>query len=216
MEDGLLIVGLGNPGSQYQYTRHNVGAELVARLAETYRITLNADRSYKGRIGRGGIEGVDVRLLLPETYMNLSGQSVGAVAHFYKLPVDSILVAYDELAFEPGQIKLKTGGGHNGHNGVASVIDGLGNDRSFHRLRIGVGHPGHKDLVLGWVLRDFAPEERDPKDGWLPRVLEALAEESALLAEGTGKTDERYMSRVAHLASPPTPNSQPPDQGPKA
>jgi PTH1 family peptidyl-tRNA hydrolase len=175
-----LIVGLGNPGSQYQYTRHNVGAELVARLAETYRINLASDRSYKGRIGRGIIEGVDVRLLLPETYMNLSGQSVGAVARFYKLPVDSILIAYDELAFEPGQIRLKTGGGHNGHNGVASVIDGLGNDRGFHRLRIGVGHPGHKDQVMAYLTGVRIP-----------------ADERALI-EATYDLDRKVLDHLLH------------------
>ena len=144
-------MGLGNPGPQYAATRHNVGAELVRGLAHRYKISLSADRAFKGRIGRGEICGIDVRLLLPDTYMNLSGQSVSAVAQFYKLPVESILIAYDELAFEPGQIRLKTGGGANGHNGVASVIDGLANDRGFHRLRIGVGHPGDKELVMAYL-----------------------------------------------------------------
>ena len=139
-----LIVGLGNPGSAYADTRHNVGAVWVRELARRYSINLGVDTKFKGELGRGLIGGTDVRLLLPSTFMNNSGESVGAVSRFFKLEPQEILVAYDEVAFEPGVVKLKQGGGSNGHNGVKSVIAGLGNRDEFVRLRIGVGHPGSR------------------------------------------------------------------------
>src|SRR6478752_2642814 len=114
-----------------------------------------------------------------------------------------------EVDIGPGRVRMKKGGGAGGHNGLRDIDAHVGKD--YRRVRIGIGHPGHKDLVLHWVLRDFEPDERDPRDGWLPKALGALADESALLAEGTGKADERYMSRVAHLAPPPAPPKEPPD-----
>jgi PTH1 family peptidyl-tRNA hydrolase len=153
-----LIAGLGNPGPQYQHTRHNAGAWFVAMLAERYRIPLAEEGRFKGRVGRGLIAGHDVRLLLPTTYMNLSGESVGAVARFYKLAPEEILICYDEVAFEPGVLRLKSGGGDNGHNGLRSVIAGLGNDRGFVRLRIGVGHPGDRSRVTAYLTSVRMPE----------------------------------------------------------
>jgi len=152
-----LIAGLGNPGPRYADTRHNVGAWFVSSLAKRFGISLNPDSKFKGDIGRGDILGRDVRLLLPATFMNLSGESVGAVAHFYKLAPEEILVAYDEMAFEPGVARLKTGGGANGHNGIGSVIERLGNERGFHRLRIGVGHPGDRDRVTAYLTSVTTP-----------------------------------------------------------
>ncbi len=152
-----LIAGLGNPGPQYEQTRHNVGVWFVRALADRYHIELRAESRFKGQLGRGSIEGHDVRLLVPSTFMNLSGESVGPVAHFYRIAPAEILVAYDEMAFEPGVVRLKTGGGANGHNGITSVIAGLGNNRSFHRLRIGVGHPGDKDRVSGYLTSTRTP-----------------------------------------------------------
>jgi PTH1 family peptidyl-tRNA hydrolase len=152
-----LIAGLGNPGPRYAATRHNVGMWFVERLAHRFGIALREERRFKGRMGRGDILGHDVRLLLPATFMNLSGESVGAVARYYQLAAAEILVAYDELAFEPGIVRLKSGGGTNGHNGLESVIDGLGADRSFHRLRIGVGHPGDKDRVMAYLTGVTTP-----------------------------------------------------------
>jgi peptidyl-tRNA hydrolase, PTH1 family len=146
-----LIAGLGNPGPQYQHTRHNVGADFVAALAERYGIPLALDARFKGLIGRGAIAGYDVRLLIPVTYVNLSGEAVGAVARFYKMQPDEILVAYDEMAFEPGVVRLREGGGDNGHNGIRSIIAGLGNHRGFLRLRIGVGHPGDRSRVTAYL-----------------------------------------------------------------
>ncbi len=154
-----LIVGLGNPGPRYVRTRHNVGANFVRALAERFGIRLNEEPKFKGHVGRGEVAGVDVRLLVPNTFMNLSGESVGAMARFYKFEPEEILVAYDELAFDPGVLRLKSGGGDNGHNGIKSVTEGLGNAREFHRLRIGVGHPGSKELVTAFLTSHTMPEE---------------------------------------------------------
>lgn len=153
-----LIAGLGNPGPQYHETRHNVGAECVQALARRYRISLAEEPRFKGLTGRGDIAGHDVRLLVPLTFMNLSGESVGALAHFYKIGPEEILVAYDEMAFEPGVVRIKSGGGDNGHNGIRSVIAGLGNQRGFQRLRIGVGHPGDRDRVTAYLTSVRMPE----------------------------------------------------------
>ena len=153
-----LIVGLGNPSPQYDRTRHNVGSLWVRDLANRYAIPLAADAKFKGEIGRGAIEGVDLRLLIPSTYMNLSGESVGAVCRFYKILVDEMLVAYDEMAFGAGIAKLKLGGGDNGHNGLKSVRSGCANEGGFHRLRIGIGHPGHKDLVTPYLTQHVMPQ----------------------------------------------------------
>lgn len=152
-----LIVGLGNPGPQFERTRHNVGAVWVENLARDYGISLREEAKFKGSVGRGMIGGVDLRLLIPSTFMNLSGESVGAVMRFYKIEIDSLLVAYDEMAFSPGVVKLKQGGGDNGHNGLKSVRSGCGNQTQFHRLRIGVGHPGHKSRVTAYLTQVKMP-----------------------------------------------------------
>ncbi|MFP6835593.1 MAG: aminoacyl-tRNA hydrolase [Pseudomonadales bacterium] len=153
-----LIVGLGNPGPRYQSTRHNVGANFVAYLAQRFELQLAPDAKFKGYVGRGNIAGHDVRLLVPTTFMNLSGESVGALVGFYKFDVDEVLVAYDEMAFEPGVLRLKTGGGDNGHNGIRNLISGLGNARDFHRLRIGVGHPDDRSQVTAFLTSHRMPE----------------------------------------------------------
>ena len=133
-----LIVGLGNPSPEYDHTRHNVGALWVRELARRYSIPLSADSKFKGEIGRGLIAGGDCRLLVPSTYMNVSGESVGAVQRFFKMDVAEILVAYDEMAFEPGVVRLKQGGGDNGHNGVKSVRSGCGNNGGFIACALGL------------------------------------------------------------------------------
>lgn len=155
-----LIAGLGNPGPQYQDTRHNVGAEFVEALAARYGIPLAGEARFKGLVGRGVVAGQDVRLLLPVTYVNLSGDAVGAMARFYRIEPEEILIAYDEMAFDPGLARIKSGGGDNGHNGIRSVIAGLGNRRDFLRLRLGVGHPGDRERVTGYLtsVRMPAPE----------------------------------------------------------
>ena len=147
-----LIVGLGNPGPQYSQTRHNAGAWYVNALANAYSISLQLETKFFGHIGRGLIGDSDCRLLIPNTFMNLSGKAVGAIATFYKIMPDEILVAHDELDIDPGTIKLKKSGGHGGHNGLRDTISSLANNRDFYRLRIGIGHPGNKSQVHNYVL----------------------------------------------------------------
>lgn len=158
-ENIQLIVGLGNPGREYQHTRHNAGADLVAQLAEDFRANWQEDRKFAGFTTQININNSTVRLLLPMTYMNRSGQSVGAIANFYKIAPENILVAHDELDLAPGTTRLKTGGGHGGHNGLRDIISALGNQNSFARLRIGIGHPGHARLVADYVLKKAPPAE---------------------------------------------------------
>lgn len=173
-----LIVGLGNPGAEYEQTRHNAGALFVERLAAQHHVNLVADRKYHGLTGRFTHDGHDVRLLIPTTYMNRSGQAVAALAGFFRIPVESILVAHDELDMPPGVAKLKKGGGHGGHNGLRDIIAQLGNQNGFHRLRLGIGHPGHSSLVSGYVLGRAPRAEQELLDtsidfalGVLPDIL---------------------------------------------
>ncbi|HUH57951.1 MAG TPA: aminoacyl-tRNA hydrolase [Pseudomonadales bacterium] len=147
-----LIVGLGNPGPEYDQTRHNAGAFFVERLAEKYGVNLSFDKKYSGLTGKLNHQGRDVRLLIPTTYMNRSGQSVAALANFFRIQPEEILVAHDELDMPPGVCKLKQGGGHGGHNGLRDIIACMANQKNFHRLRIGIGHPGHASQVSNYVL----------------------------------------------------------------
>jgi len=142
-----LIVGLGNPGSEYQDTRHNAGQRFVERLAHRFSEQLVPTAKFFGLNGRIVIAGRDLRILVPTTYMNRSGQAVAAFAHFYKITAESILVVHDELDLEPGVARLKIGGGHGGHNGLRDIISSLSNNKNFGRLRIGIGHPGNAKLV---------------------------------------------------------------------
>ena len=189
-----LIVGLGNPGAQYEKTRHNVGAVWVRELAHRFNIPLAQDTKFKGEIGRGVIAGVDLRLLIPSTFMNLSGDSSGAVARFYKIEPEEILVAYDEVAFEPGVVKIKSGGGDNGHNGVKSVRAGCADQDQFHRLRIGVGHPGSKDKVNAYLTQQ-TPQQSERE---LTTASGHFAE--ALLAD---VVNGNWQSAMTALHSPP-------------
>jgi PTH1 family peptidyl-tRNA hydrolase len=145
-----LIVGLGNPGPTYARTRHNAGFELIDELARRTGASLRREARHQGELARASIAGADVWLLKPLTYMNLSGQSVGSLAGFYRIPPQAILVAHDELDFPPGAVRLKEGGGAGGHNGLRDIIARLG--EKFWRLRIGIGHPGDRDAVLDYVL----------------------------------------------------------------
>lgn len=167
-----LIVGLGNPGTEYAQTRHNAGSWFVQRLAEQYGIQLKADPKYKGISGRGNIEGQDVRLLLPTTFMNLSGQSVVPFAKFYQIAPEAILIAHDELDMNPGVIRLKTGGGHGGHNGLKDIVPHIGSN--FHRLRIGIGHPGSKERVSGHVLSKAPSSEQNLMDDAIAHALSRI------------------------------------------
>ena len=152
MAEIKLIVGLGNPGPQYSQTRHNAGAWYVEALAQAFAIPLQLETRFFGHSGRGLIDNHDVRLLIPNTYMNLSGKSVGAIATFFKILPNEILVAHDELDIATGMVKLKKSGGHGGHNGLRDIIKSLANCPDFYRLRIGIGHPGDKRQVHDYVL----------------------------------------------------------------
>ncbi|MFL0806163.1 MAG: aminoacyl-tRNA hydrolase [Oceanobacter sp.] len=147
-----LIVGLGNPGNEYEHTRHNAGFWVVDELARAYGIRMTPDKKYSGLVGKGNIQNHTCWLLKPSTFMNLSGVSVQALANFYKLSPEQILVVHDELDLPAGVARYKQGGGHGGQNGLRDIISKLGNNKDFHRLRIGIGHPGDKSRVTGHVL----------------------------------------------------------------
>ena len=147
-----LIVGLGNPGTQYEGTRHNAGAFFVRLLAKRHGLTLNPDRNALGESARGVIAGHDLRFLVPETFMNESGRSVAAMSRYYRIEPDAILIAHDELDIPAGESRFKHDGGHGGHNGLKGIIPALGGHRDFWRLRIGIGHPGSAKKVSAWVL----------------------------------------------------------------
>ncbi len=177
MKDSIqLIVGLGNPGSQYEQTRHNAGAEFVEQLAARQLTSLQTDKKFFGRYGKAQLGNQTVHLLIPTTFMNLSGQSVAAVANFYKIPPESILVAHDELDLPPGIARFKQGGGHGGHNGLRDIISRLGNNKNFYRLRIGIGHPGQAKDVAGFVLTKAPVSERPKSQAAIDESLFHLPE----------------------------------------
>ncbi|WP_137718772.1 aminoacyl-tRNA hydrolase [Methylobacillus flagellatus] len=153
-----LIVGLGNPGAQYQATRHNAGFWWVDQLARQHGASLKLDSKFHGLLGRARIQGQDCWLLEPNTFMNASGRAVAAVANFYRIPPQAILVVHDELDLPPGGIKLKKGGGHGGHNGLKDIAAALGTP-DFWRLRLGIGHPGDRDAVVHFVLHTPSRDE---------------------------------------------------------
>ena len=167
-----LIVGLGNPGEQYMLTRHNAGFWFVQHIAHQFNIPLSPDKKFHGITGRGQVHGHDVRLLLPLTFMNKSGQSVVPMVNYYNIANDELLIAHDELDIDAGSIKLKTAGGHGGHNGLRDITPHIGND--FHRLRVGIGHPGHKSKVTGHVLSKPAANEQIAIESALTAAFEAL------------------------------------------
>ena len=154
-----LIVGLGNPGSKYDKTRHNAGQDWVLEVANSYGISMAAEKRFFGLYGQGLMEGQKVHLLIPTTFMNLSGQALQAVSAFYKIDNPNILVAHDELDLPPGTARFKQGGGHGGHNGLRDIITKRGGDKSFHRLRLGIGHPGNAKQVAAYVLKKAPTDE---------------------------------------------------------
>lgn len=167
-----LIVGLGNPGKEYAQTRHNAGFWFIERLADQYGISLKNDPKFHGISGRGSIHGKDVRLLMPTTFMNASGKSVVPYAKFYNITPETMLIAHDELDMEPGIIRLKTGGGHGGHNGLRDIVPHTG--PNFHRLRIGIGHPGAKERVSGHVLSKAPSSEQSLMDDALHHAMSRI------------------------------------------
>lgn len=191
-----LFVGLGNPGAEYEATRHNAGFWWVEALSRDLRAPLVFDKSYHGQVARTTVGGQTVWLLLPQTFMNLSGKSVAALARFFKLLPSDILVVHDELDISPGQAKLKFGGSHAGHNGLRDIHAQLGTG-DYWRLRLGVGHPGNKDEVVDWVLRKPMQAHREAIEGSIARSLKAVP---ALLA---GEMDKATM--LIHTSAPPRP-----------
>ncbi|TGD71534.1 aminoacyl-tRNA hydrolase [Mangrovimicrobium sediminis] len=169
-----LIAGLGNPGSEYRGTRHNAGADFVEALADRCGGRLQEESKFFGLTGRVTLAGHDLRLLIPTTFMNRSGKAVAAMATFYKVAPEEILVAHDELDIPAGNARFKSGGGHGGHNGLRDIVPALGNNSSFQRLRIGIGHPGHASKVTGHVLGRPTAAEREAIDASIDEAIAAL------------------------------------------
>jgi PTH1 family peptidyl-tRNA hydrolase len=167
-----LFVGLGNPGPEYQDTRHNAGFWWLDALARELKVNLSMDKSYHGLVARTTVQGNTIWLLAPQTFMNLSGKSVAALARFFKIAPSEILVAHDELDVAPGQVKLKFGGSHAGHNGLRDIHAQLGSS-DYWRLRLGVGHPGNKGEVVSWVLKKPLLDDRIAIDQCIDRSIKA-------------------------------------------
>ncbi|CAI8281804.1 MAG: Peptidyl-tRNA hydrolase [Porticoccaceae bacterium UBA1117] len=170
-----LIVGLGNPGSTYQRTRHNAGADFVLALANSLNVPIKQEGKFFGGTALVQIEWQTVRLLIPSTFMNLSGKSVAAIAHFYKVPTNRILIAHDELDLSPGTARFKKGGGHGGHNGLRDTVQCLGNNKDFARLRIGIGHPGNAKQVADYVLKKAPTKEQELINNSIDDAMRHLA-----------------------------------------
>ena len=207
MADPLtLLVGLGNPGAEYAGKRHNVG--FMALDAIAHRYNFGAPRSrFRGAIAEGRVGNRKVLALKPMTYMNRSGESVAEAAAFYKIPASEVIVLYDEIDLAPGKLKVKRGGGAAGHNGIRSLD--LHIDPDFWRVRLGVGHPGHKELVHGYVLHDFGKAEHV----WLDPLLDAVAAEIGEMLEGK---PELFMTKVADRLTPPKEPKPPKPPAPSA
>lgn len=188
-----LFVGLGNPGSQYADNRHNIGFMAMDRIAADHGFA-PWRKKFNGQLTEGRLGSDKVLLLKPETFMNRSGQSVGEAMRFYKLEPADVVVFHDELDLAPGKVRVKSGGGHAGHNGLRSIHAHIG--EAYDRVRLGIGHPGRKELVAGYVLSDFAKAEGDMLDD----VLRGLSDGAAALADGDSA---RFMNAVALRTAPP-------------
>lgn len=187
-----LWVGLGNPGPKYAGNRHNIGFMALDRIAADHGFS-PWRKAFKGLVCEGRLGIQKLALLKPETFMNLSGESVQAAAAFWKIPVEDITVFHDELDLEPGRVRLKQGGGHAGHNGLRSIHAHLG--EAYGRVRLGIGHPGHKDRVAPYVLSDFAKADAD----WLDDLQRGISDGAVALAAGDGP---RFLNAVAQRMSP--------------
>ncbi|AZQ66018.1 aminoacyl-tRNA hydrolase [Silicimonas algicola] len=188
-----LFVGLGNPGAKYARNRHNIGFMAVDRIAGDHGFAPWRAK-FQGQVSEGRLGSAKVVLLKPETFMNNSGQSVGEAMRFYKLTPGDVTVFHDEIDLAPGKLRVKEGGGHAGHNGLRSLHAHLGD--AYRRVRMGVGHPGHKDAVPGYVLRDFPKADED----WLDDLLRGVSDGAAALAEGDAG---RFQNAVALRLNPP-------------
>ncbi|GAB4398743.1 MAG: aminoacyl-tRNA hydrolase [Rhodoferax sp.] len=194
-----LIVGLGNPGPQYEDTRHNAGFWWVDALAQILNAPWSVEKSHHAQLARTSVQGQTLWLLKPQTFMNLSGRAVASVSRFYKIEASQILVAHDELDIAPGQAKLRLGGSHAGHNGLRDIHAQLGTDQ-YWRLRLGIGHPGHKSEVVHWVLQTPPQDQRIALQQAIDRTLGAVP---ALLAG-----DIERATRLIHTAKPPRPKPE--------
>src|SRR6201995_4779806 len=192
-ETPLLIAGLGNPGAQYALNRHNAGFILADAIHAEYGFGPFRAK-FEGLLSEGELAGRKTYLLKPQTYMNDSGRSVSAALKFFKLPLPALVVAHDEIDLAAGKLKVKTGGGDAGQNGLRSITAALGSD--YRRVRIGVGHPGHKDRVTGHVLTNFSKDDLT----WFKPMLDAMVDAAPLLARDD---DNGFMSKVAVLLTPP-------------
>ena len=201
-----IFVGLGNPGANYAHNRHNIGFMAVDRIAEDNGFSPWKDK-FQGRMSEGRLGPEKIILLKPDTFMNLSGQSVGEAMRFFKLEPTNITVFHDELDLAPGKCRVKSGGGHAGHNGLRSLHQHIGAD--YQRVRLGIGHPGHKDAVAGYVLHDFAKADQT----WLADLLVGIADGANKLAQGDAAG---FMNVVAlHVQQDPVPAPTKPAKPPK-
>lgn len=199
-----LIAGLGNPGSKYSRNRHNVGFMAVEEIAQANSFS-PWRKKFQGQLSDGTLGGEKTILLKPETFMNLSGQSVGEAMRFYKLTPADVIIIHDEIDLAPGKLRYKEGGGHAGHNGLRSIHEHIGPD--YARVRIGVGHPGRKEAVPGYVLKDFAKAD----DDWLPEMLHRIGTNAGRLATGNA---QRFVSDVAANLLPPAKAKPPKPKAP--
>ncbi len=198
-----LFVGLGNPGPEYQSTRHNAGFWWLEALAQELKAKFEMDKAYHGLVARAAVSGQALWLLKPQTFMNVSGKAVAALARFFKIEPSEILVAHDEIDIVPGEAKLKLGGSHAGHNGLRDIHAQLGSDH-YWRLRLGVGHPGVKSEVIDWVLKNPSLEDRLAIDQSIERALKALPN---FLSGDMGRA-----TMLVHTSKPP--RIKPPRQEP--
>jgi len=201
-----LFVGLGNPGGKYTANRHNIGFMALERIAEDHGFAPWRSK-FQGQISEGKLGREKVILLKPSTFMNKSGQSVGEAMRFFKLDSTDVTVFHDELDLAPSKVRLKSGGGHAGHNGLRSIHDHIG--PHYDRVRLGIGHPGHKDRVSGYVLSDFAKADQQ----WLDDVLRGIGDRAPHLAEGEGP---RFLNAIALRAHPPRSSNTTPKPKAKA
>ncbi|RWP42648.1 MAG: aminoacyl-tRNA hydrolase [Mesorhizobium sp.] len=206
----LLFAGLGNPGAKYANNRHNVGFMAADAIARRHSFS-PWSKKFQGLIAEGTLAGEKIILIKPQTFMNLSGQSVGEALRFYKLDASALTVFYDEIDLAAGKVRVKVGGGSGGHNGIRSLEQHVGKD--FRRVRIGVSHPGVKEMVHGHVLGDFAKADRE----WLDVLLDTIADDAGLLAKGD---DNSFMNRVTlalrDKLTPTGDDDRPPPKAPKA
>jgi PTH1 family peptidyl-tRNA hydrolase len=198
VDTALLIAGLGNPGSQYAKNRHNAGFIVVDAIHDAHGFG-SWKAKFEGLISEGSLAGRKVHLLKPQTYMNLSGDSVGAAIRFFKLPLSALVVVHDEIDLAQGKIKVKTGGGDAGQNGLRSITATLGPD--YRRVRLGIGHPGEKSAVTGHVLANFSKDDA----AWLAPLVDAMVDAAPLLAKDD---DAGFMSKVALLTAPVKPKKE--------